>query len=339
MSEYIQPSTDQLPQEPIMDHVETLENDEVERKKEIQVKIIQEWAIQQDPPLIEGVDYFMPSINDIDRNDENIAPHELGALYFGFKKEYFKKITEFFSTQYPEAMLQEQVMTKPWNSEVSFNYSWGGRYLVSGEGGVAIDTVPLESIDPPLCKSEHAKFKEFFHEQTGIDFPSLPELNDITKTMSTNLPWYTEAVRLLEEKQKTSPEPWGYDQPIYSLKYAVIILSDANELSETEENLEKLKENGAQSPELEDKISKLQLAELPEEFSDIRDKIRHYNDLTYNADDWVDLDHVNELLGKEYPPPSEKGARIDKIYEDYYNFDRKKFEQLCKDFSGMIYAN
>ena len=110
-------------------------------------------------------------------------------------------------------------------------------------------------------------------------------------------------------------------------------------MSETEENLEKLKENGAQSPELVDKISKLQLAELPEEFSDIRDKIRHYNDLTYNADDWVDLNHINELLGGEYPPPSEKGARIDKIYEDYYSFDRKKFEQLCKDFSGMIYAN
>ena len=37
--------------------------------------------------------------------------------------------------------------------------------------------------------------------------------------------------------------------------------------------------------------------------------------------------------------PEEKGSRIDRIYEDYYSFDRKNFEIACREFSEAIFSS
>lgn len=60
-------------------------------------------------------------------------------------------------------------------------------------------------------------------------------------------------------------------------------------------------------------------------------KMRHYADLTYNAEDIKNLDRVADITGISIP----KEARIDKIF-DRYGFDRNKMEGICKDFSDYI---
>ena len=74
---------------------------EVERTKEVQSAILRNWAERQNPPLVEGVDFMIPKIED-EENPENISPHEMTNVYFGFKVDkenlgkMFKVVKEFF---------------------------------------------------------------------------------------------------------------------------------------------------------------------------------------------------------------------------------------------------
>ena len=308
-------------------------------KKEIQSQIIKEWAKSQNPPLEEGKDFMLIfSFADAVREGESIAPHELGNLYLGFKKENFHKFTDFFVKEYPKKM-EEREMREPWSSGVKLNYSWGGRYLIHGEGGVAIDSAPVETIDPNLCKPEHSKFKDFFKEKYGFELPTADKLNEIVVEMSNHLDWYQQTLQELKTKQSESKDPWEYDSPIMQLEYAVIILRDAKILKIAKEDLETAerldsKEAISKSQGLVDRYT---IKELPDEFSYFGDKTRHYNDLTYNADDLADLEKVKTLLGSKIDLPKKKGARIDRIYEDYYDFDRKNFETACHEFSEKLF--
>ena len=307
--------------------------------RETQKVGIRQWAERQVPLLKEGVDFMFIGIEEAAQPGDTIAPHETGSIYFGYLTKHFEKFDAMFSGEYAQVVAKHK---KDWTNEVGKNYSWAGRYMVTGGGGVAIDSAPIESVKPPSCKSHHGEFRKYFQEQTGFELPTAGELDEIVMKMAENIGWYQEVrKRLEEERDKKAPgERWAFTVPINSIDYALIILGDAAALSEELKSAERMRDFGSSEGEQKavELAKKHQLAELPEEFWYMNAKIRQFNDLTYNADDWVDLDEINKnLLGGTLPPPTEKGARIDKIYEDYYGFDRERMEQLCKGFSDKLY--
>lgn len=311
--------------------------DEVERMKEFQSDLLREWAKSQNDPMVEGEDFMIPKIEDYE-SAENISPHETTNVYFMFKKERFGALRDFFEKEYSGKMEK----FNKWEKETKINYSWAGRFCVEGAGGTAIDTGPVESVKPMVCETHHQEFKDFFRQEAGFDLPTPEQLDEILGEMADSLDWYNKVLAELksrisqeENKQKTGEESeaWKYRKYEQNLEYVVKILKDAQ--------LEKLKKQiGAGDVE---KGSR-KLIELPERIDEenggikLGEKVRHYNDLTYNADDFQDLDEMCKLLGDGFTPPTEKGARSDRIYEDNFGFDRKKIEDICRKFSEKLFG-
>lgn len=308
--------------------------EETERTKEVQAAILRNWAERQNPPLVEGEDFMIPKIED-EENPENISPHEMTNVYFGFKQENFGAVRRFFEEEYFETMKQNG-MQNEWTVTTKLNYSWAGRFCIEGAGGGAIDTAPLQSVKPIVCETHHKEFKELFRQETGFDLPSPEKLGEILEKMSDNLEWYEGVLLELQSRIKTEEqkkqnggesELWRYNKYAMNLEYIVKILTDAKK--------EKLKKEIGASGEGEDR----RMAELPEVITGkIDEKVRHYNDLTYNADDHFDLDEVCGVLGGQFHPPAEIGARVDRIYEDNFGFDRKNIEDICRKFSEKLYG-
>ncbi|MFH1711798.1 MAG: hypothetical protein ABH846_01000 [Patescibacteria group bacterium] len=326
-----------------------IEQEKTERKKEIQMQIVREWGEKQEPSLIEGEDFiFIADILSVIEEGESIAPHEMANLYFGYLKEHFHKMKEFFETQYIDEMNKvrdkEPEIFSPWvKRETTLNYSWAGRYMVEqAAGGVPIDSVPIDSLDTgPAAETHHERFKDFFMEETGFEFPTSKELDEVLVEMRESLPWYQMALQLTQEKrgkiEQMSPAEqdkidWDNLPNIYQMQYAIIILENAH-------NPEKWK-NGAYFDELPEEVD-----------SSESENIRHYADFTYNADDWFDLQLVAEFIGDELESggfsrlPNERG-RIDRIFalvgdlrEDsvMQQFDRNKLEDIERQFSEQLY--
>ncbi len=97
---------------------------------------------------------------------------------------------------------------------------------------------------------------------------------------------------------------------IDAIEHAIMILEDAK--------------NGEAVIDLSESLS---IGEMPA-------KMRHYADITYNAEDIKNFDRVEEITGISIP----EEARIDKIFEQKYNFDRQLMENICKGFSNYIMA-
>ena len=313
---------------------------EVERTKEVQSAILRNWAERQNPPLVEGVDFMIPKIED-EENPENISPHEMTNVYFGFKVDkenpgkMFKVVKEFFEKEYSSEMQKHGIKKETWTPDTKLNYSWAGRFCIEGAGGGAIDTAPLQSVNPIICETHHQEFKDFFKQEAGFDLPSPEKLDEILEKMSDNLEWYKTVLAELkgriksEEQKKISggeSESWKYNRYVLNLEYIVKILTDAKY------------EKDKKATGLSDVGPDRKMAELPEVITGkIDEKIRHYNDLTYNADDHFDLDEVCGVLGDSFHPPVGAGTRIDRIYEDNFGFDRKEIEDICRKFSEKLY--
>ena len=157
------------------------------------------------------------------------------------------------------------------------------------------------------ANTHHNEFKEFFKQKAGFDFPTSEILNPILKEMSEKgLDSYNSALEKLKsiKQQNKLPED-GYGL-IDELERDILILNDAK--------------NGDA------------VIDLPEVLTNMPPKMRHYADLTYNAEDIRNLDRVMEITGISIS----QEARIDKIF-DRYGFDRKKMDQICKEFSEYIY--
>lgn len=341
---------------------EVIENrkDEDQERRDVAKTSIREWAARQEPKLVEGEDFIVEQLREGSRPGEQIAPHEMTNIYFVFKASSddvagrwrFQAVRTFFENEYAAGVAD---FKKPWSREVEFNYSWAGRFLVTGAGGPAIDTGPVESFKPePVCKTHHSEFKSFFESETGLKFPTVDDINTATERAAEHFDWYAGALNALKEKRAAAEvlartnsdvEFWKYDDAITDLEYILIILKDAKKINDAREALRKMEHLGSSEgillaqTELEN-AEKRKLRELPDNFIDDgkTDKIRHYNDLTYNIDDRIDLDRINQLLDGEFAPPEETGARIDKIFEEFNGFDRKKMEELCRKFSVKLYG-
>ena len=315
--------------------------------REAQVKLISDWA--KNKGYEEGKDFGFFSIGEAEEKGENLAPHELGNLYLGFKKELTVDFRDFFEDEYQTAMEQTRAkylaqgappdFLHSWEPSVKLNYSWAGRFLVVGAGGSAIDTAPLNKIQTEKngringeALTHHDEFKKFFKEKTGFNLPSAKELDTALEQMTQFIPWYTQAIEKLQviadkvnrgefdNIPKVDPEIWKAAEYANNLRYTAVILQGARD-----------------NPGLE---------ELPEKTSYMRDKVRHYNDLTYNNDDFADQDKVAELIGIEKLPD---GGRIDRIINTVLknrrmhdenvpdNFDRKQMEGICRAFSEKLY--
>ena len=277
-------------------------------KKEIEFKVakIKKWALENN--LIEGKDFkVIESIKNIEIDDKTIAPHELRQFFVLIQENNFKKFKEYIIGKYSEERKKENLNNKYCGP--TLDYSWGGRFAVINDGvffdvGIATD-LQEGNIS---AKTHHQKFKEFFKQKTGFDFPTSYMLNPVLKVMSQEgLHIYRsvlEKLKLLKQKNKLSSDGYGL---IDEMERTILILEDAK--------------NGEA------------VLELPEILTSMPSQMRHYADLTYNAEDIKNLDRVLEITGISIP----EGVRIDKIF-DKYGFNRNDMEAICKDFSEHIYG-
>ncbi|HBR80066.1 MAG: hypothetical protein UX09_C0026G0006 [Candidatus Uhrbacteria bacterium GW2011_GWE2_45_35] len=329
------------------------EKEKHERKKALQVKIIKEWAGQQTPSLTEGRDFFfITDFRSAVAEGENVSPHEETHLYFGFRRDAFLKIKKFFEKEYLAAMNTaretEGEIFSPWaKREVSFNFSWGGRFMVEqAAGGIPVDSVPVEFRDGrPEMRTHHGEFKNFFAEKTGFEFPKPEELDTVLLQLSRSEPWYRAAIRMCEDKMKKLESLLPEDQDRLLPKGGWDALPHFSSLVYTI----KICENARNSKKWSDGKY---FRDIPEVVVDLPEQIRHFNDFTYNADDWTSLEKVAAFVGEElqaagFPklPPAE--GRIDRIFslvgklrgdDKMQNFDRHQLEKIESEFSEKLYG-
>ena len=277
-------------------------------KKEIELKIekIRSWAKQAG--LIEGKDLVLfGSITNIETDIKSIAPHELRQFFVLVKDDQYKKFKDYILGQYSEERKKENP-----NNEFGgpkLDYSWGGRFAVGWDGLTFFDTGALSSVENMSAPTHHEEFKKFLKQKAGFDLPTSEVLNPILKEMSEK---GLITHKLALEKLKSLRDEGSFPEDGYPLidemERAVLILNDAK--------------NGEAVVDLPEVLTKGMPA-----------KIRHYADLTYNAEDIKNLDRVSEITGITIPEES----RIDKIF-DRFDFDRNKMETICKDFSDYINA-
>jgi len=267
-----------------------------------QANLIRAWATENG--FEEGSDYLIiESIEKVAPKGELPAPHELKQFFLIIREDIYHRFRDYFTSRYRDEMKQRDP-----KNDARLNYSWGGRFFV-GWAGVPIDTAVASSIEERTVPTHHEKFKKFFRDKAGFDFPTAETLNLQLREMSKKgLPAYQAALAKLREMKKSqSLPPDGYGL-IDSMVHAVDLLEQAR----TENVVEEL-------PEI------LQ-GTMPR-------KQRTYADLTYNAEAIVNLDRVTEITGVTIPDE----ARIDKIFKRF-GFDRNRMEEICKDFSDYIMA-
>jgi hypothetical protein len=315
-------------------------------RKRFQQFILKNWAGSEG--LIEGADFFFLDLTDPKvqktishwpgyKEVGDFVPHELGNLYLGYTREHFEKFKSYFAEIDESAESggygkDTACLRDEWSSPgIKRNYSWGGRYMVVGGGTIPIDSMMIDDFENLTTSTNHAEFRRFFKDRAGFELPNADEMSGIVKELAESLDWYRELLGNAIEAQKQSKQPneklgrkmrefgiergeWNYDSYIKNLIYLIRILEDAKQ--------------GIEITELSETIVGL----LPE-------KARHYNDLTYNADDWLDLDKATELinteLGIDMTLPTIT-QRIDRIFESRNGFDRSRFELLCREFSEYL---
>lgn len=245
-------------------------------------------------------------ITEIEKETSSIAPHELKEFFVGMREDHYKQFIKYIAGQYTKERKKENPNNKYGGPKL--DYSWGGRFAIIGDG-VTVDTVAVSDLEKLVVPTHHKAFKEFFKEKALFDFPTSETLNPILKEMSAKgLETYKAALERLKimGDQGTLPDD-GYGL-IDEMERAVMILKDAK--------------NGDA------------LSDLPELLvgGKMEAKIRHYADLTYNAEDLKDLDRVSEITGIFIP----NEVRIEKIF-DRFDFDRRQMENICKDFANALW--
>ena len=265
-----------------------------------QANLIRAWA--SETGLIEGQDFrVIESIGETVSEETSVAPHELKEFFVIFNEDKRRQFKDYFLGRYRDEMKQRDS-----KNEARLDYSWGGRFAVV-DAGVFIDTVSATSIEKMTVPTHHEEFKEFFKVKAGFGFPTAETLNPQLQEMAEKgFSAYQEALtKLREMKESQTLPPDGYGL-VDSMVHAV-------------ELLEKAKSGDA-------------VQELPEVLEGTMPRsMRTYADLTYNAEDIANLDRVAEITGVTFPDE----ARIDKIFE-HLGFDRKRMEEICKDFSEYI---
>jgi len=269
----------------------------------IKAEKIRNWA--QEAGLTEGKDFkIIGSITDVETDTESIAPHEKKQFFVIVQEDHYRKFKEYIVGRYTEERKKESPDNKYGGPTLDF--SWGGRFAVINDDGFC-DTAAASSIERMTARTHHEEFKSFFKQQTGFDFPTSEILNPMLHEMSVKgLEIYREALEKLEalKKQETLPDD-GYGL-IDAMEHLILILEDAK--------------TGEAVIDLSEGIEGV----MPS-------KMRHYADVTYNAEDIKDLGRVTEITGITIPDE----VRIDKIF-DRYGFDRAKMEGICRDFSDYI---
>ncbi len=264
---------------------------------------IRAWAEQTE--LAEGKDFLViESIADVEIDTDAIAPHELKQFFVLVQEVHYRKFKDYILGQYTEERKKENPTNK--YGAPKLDYSWGGRFMV-GWDGVPFDTVATSSIEHMTVPTHHEEFKTFFKQKAGFDFPTSETLNPILQEMSKKgLDTYKLALTSLKElrEQNTLPDD-GYGL-IDAMEHMIMILEDAK----TGEAL----------------------IDLPEVLDDkMPAKMRHYADLTYNAEDVRDFERVREITGITIPDE----VRLDMVF-NRYGFDRARMESICRDFSDYI---
>ena len=269
----------------------------------IRAEKIRGWSKQMG--LVEGKDLLIvESVEDIVTDVETIAPHERKEFFVIVKEEHYRTFKKYIVGQYTEERKREN----PANKSVAptLDYSWGGRFAVINDNGF-IDTAAASSIEHMSAPTHHEEFKAFFKQRTGFDFPTSEILNPMLQEMSARgLGVYNEALEKLKALREQNALPGDGYGLIDAMEHMVMILEDA-----------KTGEAVIDLPEVLESV-------MPA-------KMRHYADLTYNAEDVKDLGRVTEITGIVMPDE----IRLDKIF-DQYGFDRTKMESICRDFSDYI---
>ncbi|MFA5024333.1 MAG: hypothetical protein WC523_05215 [Patescibacteria group bacterium] len=282
-------------------------------KNEITLKVekIKDWLDKN--KFTEDKDYkIITGIKDIELDAKSVAPHELRQFFVLIQEDKYKEFEKYVLGDYSK-----------WRKEVNPNnkyggptldYSWGGRYAVINDG-VFFDTAPALNLEKGnvSATTHHDEFKKFFKEKAGFDFPTSKDLNPILQEMSKNgLKKYEEVLA----KLKNIREEGGFKEGDWALvdevERATMILRDAKE------------ENG--------KIGEA-VVDLPELLTgNMPAKMRHYADLTYNAEDiHLDWNRIKELTSIDIL----QGERIDNIF-DKHGFDRNRMEDICMEFSDKL---
>lgn len=291
----------------LKDETSKLEEDKyspeaIRREISYKAEKIRAWAEQMG--LEDGKDFLMvEDIKEVEQNEEEIAPHEGKALYVAIHENHYQQFRDYFLGQYKEERKEENP-----RGDAKLDYSWGGRFAV-GWDGVPIDTVPASDIENLTVPTRHEEFRQFFYSKTGLEFPSAETLNPILEEMSKKgLNRYKEALKELEKMKEAETLPNDGYGLIDTLQHSIMILEDA-------------KEGEA-------------VVDLPESLhGEMPAKMRHYADLTYNAEDLRELGRVAEITGIEIPDDT----RTDKIFESF-GFNRENMEEICHDFSDHVLA-
>ena len=269
----------------------------------IKAEKIRNWA--REAGLTEGKDFkIIGSITEVETDTESIAPHEKREFIVLVQEDYYGKFKEYIIGRYTEERKKENPTNKSINPILDF--SWGGRFAIINDEGFC-DTAAASSIEYMTAPTHHEEFRSFFKQQAGFDFPTSETLNPMLQEMSVKgLDIYNEALEKLKalEKQKILPGD-GYGL-IDAMEHMVMILEDAK------------------TGEAVIDLSEVIVGVMPA-------KMRHYADVTYNAEDVKDLGRVTEITGITIPDE----VRIDKIF-DRYGFERAKMEGICRDFSDYI---
>lgn len=274
-------------------------------REEIKFKAekIRNWAGQMG--LSEGKDFkIIESIEDIETDADSIAPHERKEFFVVIHEDYYRKFKEYILGQYSEERKKENPDNK--YGSLKLDYSWGGRFAVINDG-VFFDTVSASSVENLTVSTRQEEFKTFFKQKAGFDFPTSETLNPMLREMSEKgLGVYESAwekLKSLREQNLLPDDGYGL---IDGIEHAVMILEDAK------------------SGEAVVDLPEVLIGEMPP-------KMRHYVDLTYNAEDVTNLDRVAEITGIFIPGE----LRIDRIF-NRHGFNKENMENVCQDFSYYI---
>lgn len=272
-----------------------------EREVKHKAEMIREWA--QASGLQEGEDFLIiEDIRTVVSDPEKVAKHEKGSFYVAIQENNYGAFRDFIIGPYKEQRKKENP-----NGDLKLDYSWGGRFL-AGWDGVPMDTVPARDIKTKEVATHHGEFQKFFKERNGFDFPDAATLNPIIKEISEKaLDKYQEALEILQPLRDAEALPDDAYGLVDMVEHAVMILEDAQE-----------------GDALED---------MPEQFSgELKTKIRHYADLTYNAEDVADFGRLEKIVGIKLADDE----RLDRIFETQYGFQREDMEEECRAFADYL---
>ncbi len=263
---------------------------------------IRSWAVGQG--LKEGEDYLIvEDVRTALKPGDEPLPHEIKSFAMAILEKDYRRFRDYFTGQYAQERKAEDPKSGP-----QLDYSWGGRFSVGWDGLPPLDTVPAVDLKNLTIRSHHQKFRQFFRQQTGFELPTAAELNPLLKDMAKQaLPLYEATLNQLKSMASENKLPSDGYGLIDELERMKLILTDAHSGDALVDLAETIGRDGM-TPEM-----------------------RHYADLTYNAEDLKSLDRATELTGIEIPDFD----RIDKLY-DRYGFDRAKMENICRAFGEYL---